>query len=87
MLPIIFSKKIFASGTPYETKTLQFYPCLHILSPQQFNNEYKFKMRYCDPVKTFFGWKFEGLSNFKKVTDENYKDFLIEIEHNKNNHI
>ena len=28
--------------------------------------------------------KFEGLSNFKKVTDENYKDFLIEIEHNKN---
>lgn len=61
------SKKIFASGTPYETKTLQFYPCLHILSPKQFNNEYKYKMRFCDPVKTFFGWKFEGLSNANEL--------------------
>ena len=57
------SKKIFASGTPYETKTLQFFPCLHILSKKDFPNEYKYKFRYCNPVKTFFGWQFDGLSN------------------------
>lgn len=28
--------------------------------------------------------KFEGLSNIKKVTKENFKDFLIELQHNKN---
>ena len=61
------AKKILISGTPYETKTAQFYPCLHILNPKYFNNEYKFKMRYCDPVKTFFGWKYEGLSNAKEL--------------------
>ena len=61
------SKKIFISGTPYETKTAQFYPALHLLRPDYFNNEYKYKMRYCDPVKTFFGWKFEGLSNAEEL--------------------
>lgn len=61
------AKKIFISGTPYETKTAQFYTCLHILSPMDFSDEYKFKMRYCAPEKTFFGWKFEGLSNAKEL--------------------
>lgn len=61
------SKKIFISGTPYETKTAQFYTCLHILDHSEFNNEYKFKMRYCDPVKSYWGWKFEGLSNAKEL--------------------
>ena len=61
------AKKIFISGTPYENKTVQFYNCLHILNPKEFSNEYKFKMRYCDPVKGFFGWKFEGLSNAEEL--------------------
>ena len=61
------SKKIFISGTKKEKKTAQFYPCLHILNPEYFNNEYKFKMRYCNPVKTFFGWKYEGLSNAQEL--------------------
>ena len=61
------SKKIFISGTPYETRTLQFFPCLNILDEKHFNNEYKFKMRYCDPVKTFFGWQFNGLSNAEEL--------------------
>lgn len=57
------AKKLFISGTPYETRTSQFFTCLHILDPVQFPNRYRFLMRYCDPVKTFFGWKFDGLSN------------------------
>lgn len=61
------SKKLFISGTPYETKTAQFYTCLSILSPLEFNNRYKYLMRYCDPVKTFFGWKFDGLSNAEEL--------------------
>lgn len=61
------SKKLFISGTPYETKTAQFYTCLSILAPLEFNNRYRFLMRYCDPVKTFFGWKFDGLSNAEEL--------------------
>lgn len=28
--------------------------------------------------------KFEGISNFKQVNKDNYKDFLVELEHDKN---
>ena len=61
------SKKIMISGTPYETKTSQFYSLLHMIDPEIFNNEWKYKYRYCDPVKTFFGWKFDGLSNAEEL--------------------
>lgn len=61
------AKKIFCSGTPYETKTLQFYPCLHILAEKMFPNEWTYKMRYCNPVKGFFGWSFEGLSHAEEL--------------------
>ena len=63
------AKKIFVSGTPYETKTSQFYTALSLLDPEQFNNRYKFLMRYCNPKKTFFGWKFEGASNTEELRD------------------
>lgn len=61
------SKKIMISGTPYETRTSQFYSLLHIIDPEGFNNEWKYKYRYCNPVKTFFGWKFDGLSNAEEL--------------------
>ena len=61
------SKKIMISGTPYETRTSQFYSLLHIIDPDEFNNEWRYKYRYCDPVKTFFGWKFDGLSNAEEL--------------------
>lgn len=70
------SKKIFISGTPYETKTSQFFTCLSILDPLNFNNRYKYLMRYCDPVKTFFGWKFDGLSNADEL-HEKISKFMI----------
>jgi SWI/SNF-related matrix-associated actin-dependent regulator 1 of chromatin subfamily A len=61
------AKKLFISGTPYETRTSQFFTCLHILDPIQFSNRYKYLMRYCDPIKTYFGWKFDGLSNAEEL--------------------
>lgn len=61
------AKKIMISGTPYETRTVQFYPCLHIVAPTVFNNEYRYKMRYCDPVRNAWGWQFKGLSNASEL--------------------
>lgn len=70
------AKKLFISGTPYETKTSQFFTCLSILDPVHFSNRYKFLYRYCDPVKTFFGWKFDGLSNAEEL-HEKISKFMI----------
>lgn len=64
------SKKIFLSGTPYETRTNQFFTCLNILNPKLFPNEWAFKMRYCNPKKTYFGWQFNGLSNGEELHDK-----------------
>ena len=57
------SRKIFLSGTPYETKTSQFFTCLHILDKNLFPNRWRYLMDYCNPKKTRFGWQFNGLSN------------------------
>lgn len=60
-------KKIFLSGTPYETRTAQLFNAVHILASDLFPDEWKFKFRYCDPKKEFFGWKFDGLSNANEL--------------------
>ena len=57
------ARKIFLSGTPYETKTSQFFTCLHILDKRMFPNRWRYLMDYCNPKKTPFGWQFNGLSN------------------------
>lgn len=63
------ARRIFVSGTPYETKTSQFFTALNLLDKKHFPNEWKFKMRYCNPVKTYFGWKFEGASNIDELRE------------------
>ena len=59
--------KILVSGTPYETRTSQFYNALHIIDSKIFSSRYQFLMRYCDPIKTRFGWQFKGLSNAEEL--------------------
>jgi len=51
------------SGTPYTSATKQFFPVLHLTDTKIFNNKWRYQMTYCDPVKTRFGWEFNGLSN------------------------
>ena len=61
------SRKIFISGTPYETKTSQFFTSLHILNENLFPNRWAFLMRYCNAKHTYFGWKFDGLTNGEEL--------------------
>jgi len=57
------ARRIFLSGTPYQTITRQFFTVLHLSNNKVFNNIWRYKMQFCDPVKTYFGWEFNGLSN------------------------
>jgi SWI/SNF-related matrix-associated actin-dependent regulator 1 of chromatin subfamily A len=56
-------KKVFLSGTPYETRAAQFFTSLNLLDSKTFPNRYKYLYRYCDPKKDFWGWHFDGLTN------------------------
>lgn len=64
------SRKIFLSGTPYETRTSQFFTCLNILDNRLFPNRWFYLMNYCDAKKTRFGWQFNGLSNADELHEK-----------------
>lgn len=62
-------KKIFCSGTPFETRVSQFYNACHLLAPELFPKEYDFKQRYCAPYYNGFGWEYKGVSNLPELRD------------------
>lgn len=61
------AKKLFLSGTPFETKLTQFYNSLNILRPEDFNSEYNFKFKFCNPVLKRGFWTFDGVSNKEEL--------------------
>lgn len=72
--------KLFLSGTPFETKVLQFYTICHIMNPDLFSNEWEYKQRYCDPYKDRFGhWHFDGCSNVEELRRK-LATFMIRLE-------
>ena len=72
--------KVFLSGTPFETKVKQFYNACHILAPDLFPSESKFLFTYCNPIKGYFGWSFDGVSNLEEL---HRKLSLFMIRHRK----
>lgn len=73
-------KKVFLSGTPFETKVKQFYNACHILAPDLFPKESDFLFRYCNPKHGYFGWTFDGVSNLEELRR---KLSLFMIRHRK----
>jgi len=63
------ARRLLLSGTPYESRTSQFYTTLHLIDKRTFSSEYRFKWRYCNPKKGYFGWTYDGLSNGKELHD------------------
>ena len=65
------AKKIFLSGTPFETNMWQFYPILHCCLPEKFSDVWKFKWRYCDPKRGFGGrFIFNGASHVDELREK-----------------
>ena len=55
------------SGTPYTSAAEQFFTALHLIDPAHFDNRWKYKFRFCDPVHNGYGWVFKGLSNGEQL--------------------
>jgi len=72
--------KLFLSGTPFETKVLQFYTICHIMNPELFSNEWEYKQRYCNPYRDRYGhWHFDGCSNVEELRRK-LATFMIRLE-------
>lgn len=63
-------KKMFLSGTPFETRVVQFYNACHLLAPDLFPKEWDFKQRYCAPYYNGFGWEYKGASNIPELREK-----------------
>lgn len=54
---------IALSGTPFESRPVQFWFVLNILCPKVFPSFNKFAQRYCKPRLRPWGWEFKGATN------------------------
>ena len=62
-------QKIFLSGTPFETRVVQFWNACHLLAPHIFQKEWDFKQRFCAPYYNGFGWQYKGASNVPELRE------------------
>ena len=55
------------TGTPIKAKPKQFFTLLNLLDPENFNSEWSYLQRYCNPKHNGFGWSYEGASNLDEL--------------------
>jgi len=69
-LAVSIKNKIFLSGTPIKNRPKEFFTALKLLNKTLFSNEWKYKMRYCDPKRNGFGWEFNGATNIEELREK-----------------
>lgn len=69
----LFKKVVFLSGTPTPNgRPRELYSILSTFCPEliDFKTYWQFGLRYCKPVKTPFGWNFDGATNVSELHDK-----------------
>jgi SWI/SNF-related matrix-associated actin-dependent regulator 1 of chromatin subfamily A len=64
------------SGTPIENNAAEFWSVLNIIAPNEFNNFYRYAMRYSKATRGRWGWKFPGVTRSKEL-HRRLKRFMI----------
>lgn len=68
--PLNARRKLAMSGTPIENEPGDIFPVINWLDPKRWDNEFRFKLRYCNGKETSFGWSFDGASNTDELNRE-----------------
>lgn len=61
--------RIALSGTPIESRPIEFFTTLQLVAPKLFPNYWQFGVRYGGMVTDNFGTRFNGASNTKELND------------------
>jgi SWI/SNF-related matrix-associated actin-dependent regulator 1 of chromatin subfamily A len=59
--------KIFLTGTPIISRPIEIFTVANILDPTNFNNRFRFGVRYCGGTQSRFGWNFSGATNLSEL--------------------
>ena len=65
--PLRAKRKLMITGTPRGSKTKDLFPLLHYLDPVEWDNFFKFALRYCGAHKENGYWNFDGSSNLDEL--------------------
>jgi SWI/SNF-related matrix-associated actin-dependent regulator of chromatin subfamily A-like protein 1 len=60
-------RRVCLTGTPMLGRPCELWSILNLLDPAEWPNFYVFAHRYCDAVKTSWGWDFSGASNISEL--------------------
>ena len=60
-------RKIFLTGTPIVNRPIEIHPVLSNIAPDDFDNFFKFAIRYCGAYRSKWGWDFNGASNLEEL--------------------
>lgn len=58
---------IAVSGTPLTNRPIELWPILRAVRPNLFSSLQDFAWEYCAPRWTFWGWRYDGAANTKKL--------------------
>lgn len=67
--PIPTRRKLALTGTPIPNKVMEIFPILNWLDAKRWDNQFKFGIRYCDAIKTRFGWTFNGGTHLQELRE------------------
>lgn len=71
------TKKISITGTPIPNKTIEIWPVLNDLDPENWPNYFAFGKRYSAGYKDRFGWHFDGKSNTEELNQRLRSTIMI----------
>jgi len=62
---------LLLTGTPLPNRPKKLFPLLQAIDPQDLGQKFtKFAFRYCAPVRSRWGWDFDGASNLGELQDK-----------------
>lgn len=61
------SRMLFLTGTPIQNRPIELHPIAGHLDPDTFGDFWTYAKRYCSPVRSNFGWDFNGADNLDEL--------------------
>ncbi|MFT7464938.1 MAG: SWI/SNF-related matrix-associated actin-dependent regulator 1 of chromatin subfamily A [Pseudohongiellaceae bacterium] len=60
-------RRLFLTGTPILNRPVELWAIVSALAPEEFDDFWPFAKRYCQPIRSRFGWEFKGATHLDEL--------------------